>query len=185
MSDPLRAEKPVLFIVTAKQRIFVKEYLTDFNGTRAAIAAGYSKKSARMTASRMITKANIQAEIAKLTEKRCGKLEITADRVLEELGKLAFFDPRKFFRADGSLVPVLELDDDTAMALAGLEVNELFEGKGDEREMVGYAKKFKLADKGQNLERLGRYFKLFTDKIVPVGADDGPVKLVFFTSKES
>ena len=31
--------------------------------------------------------------------------------------------------------------------------------------LTGYTKKFKFADKGANLERLGRYHKLFTDKV--------------------
>ena len=72
---------------------------------------------------------------------------------------------RKLFNADGSLKQVHELDDDTAAGLAGVEVVELFEGSGDDKHAFGLLKKFKLADKGINLERLGKHFKLFTDRV--------------------
>ena len=90
--------------------------------------------------------------------------EITADNVLHELAKLAFFDPRKLFNPDGSPRHIAELDDDTAMALAGFEMIEQFEGSGDNRKHVGYLKKFKFVDKGQNLERLGRILGMFIER---------------------
>jgi phage terminase small subunit len=97
-------------------------------------------------------------------DKRDDKLEITADRVLKEIARLAFMDPLKFFKDDGSLKRIQDLDDDTAVSLAGMEVTELFEGSGDQKHAYGLLKKIKIADKGQNLERLGRHLKLFTDK---------------------
>ena len=45
--------------LTNKQRRFCEEYVIDWNGTRAAIAAGYSEKSAREQASQNLTKLNI------------------------------------------------------------------------------------------------------------------------------
>jgi phage terminase small subunit len=63
-------------------------------------------------------------------DKRAAKLEITSDRVLQEIAKIAFMDPRKFFNSDGSAKQITELDDDTAMELAGMEVVEL---KGGQR----------------------------------------------------
>jgi phage terminase small subunit len=151
--------------LTQKQRVFVAQYLIDGNATRAAIAAGYSKKTAQMQGSRLLTNVMVAAEIDKKTEKLLDKLDITADRVLSEIAKLAFFDPRKLFNSDGSPKQILELDDDTAAAIAGLEVNELFEGNGDEKHAYGLVKKIKIADKGVNLERLGKHLKLFTDKV--------------------
>ena len=47
---------------------FCREYIKDLNGTRAAIAAGYAKQSARITASRLLTNANISALIASLAK---------------------------------------------------------------------------------------------------------------------
>jgi phage terminase small subunit len=151
--------------MTPKQRLFVAEYITDLNATRAAERAGYSKKTARQMGQENLSKPVISEAIAKATAERFQKLEITAEKVLQELAKLGFFDPRKLFNADGSPKPLHELDDATASAVAGFDVIELFEGTGDQKKSVGIMKKFRLADKGQNLERLGRHLKLFTDKV--------------------
>ena len=144
---------------------FAREYVLDQNGTRSAIAAGYSKKTAGQAATRLLKNVQVQELIARFSQKVAQKLEITADRVLNEIAKLAFADPRKFFNQDGTAKRIEDLDDETAAALAGVEVVEEFSGAGKSRRVVGRTKKFKLADKGQNLERLGRYLKLFTDKV--------------------
>jgi phage terminase small subunit len=50
--------------LTPKQEHFVEEYLIDFNATRAALAAGYSEKTARSTGAVNLTKPNIAAAVA-------------------------------------------------------------------------------------------------------------------------
>lgn len=54
--------------LTAKQRRFVQAYARLLNGTRAAIEAGYPPRGARVAACRMLTNANIRAEIDELIE---------------------------------------------------------------------------------------------------------------------
>jgi phage terminase small subunit len=159
----------------AKELKFCAEYAIDENGTRSAIAAGYTAKSAACTASRLLKKIKIQQEIARLTNKTLDKLEITRERVLGEIAKLAFYDPGNLLEPDGSMKQIKDIDDVTRMAVAGLEVVELLEGSGDERHAYGLCKKIKLADKGQNLERLGRHLKLFTDKVEAAGENGGPI----------
>lgn len=46
--------------LTLKQAAFVREYLKDFNGTQAAIRAGYSPNGARQQASQLLTNPAIQ-----------------------------------------------------------------------------------------------------------------------------
>lgn len=152
--------------LTPKEQIFVREYLVDGNATRAAIAAGYSQASASVMGSKLLRKGKVAEELGKLRAKLLSKLEINAQRVLEGLAELAFFDPRKMFNEDGSMKRVTELDDMTVHALDGLHVEKLFKhfGKGQAEE-VGTITRVRLADRGLNLERLGRHFKLFTDKL--------------------
>jgi len=76
--------------LTDKQKIFCKEYILDFNATRAATAAGYSKKYVRHQGSENLAKLDIQKEIKRLMESRNQRTEITADRVVKELAKFAF-----------------------------------------------------------------------------------------------
>jgi phage terminase small subunit len=97
----------------------------------------------------------------------------------------AFTQIRKFFNADGTAKDITELDDDTAPSLAGIEVDEIWEGRGEDRKKVGETKKFKIADKGINLERLGKHLKLFTDKTELTGADGSAVRIILHGGKES
>lgn len=152
--------------LTPKEQIFIREFVATGNATRSAIAAGYSASTAAVTGSKLLRKAKVSQELAKLREKLLSKLEISAQKVLEGLAELAFFDPRKMFNPDGSMKHVNELDEQTVHALAGMDVEKLFKhfGKGQAEE-IGTVTKIRLADRGLNLERLGRHFKLFTDKV--------------------
>lgn len=147
--------------LTPKQALFVREYLVDLNATQAAIRAGYSKKTAASQAERLLRNVEIASAVQAHMDKRAGAIEISATRVLQEIAKLAFFDPRKLLNSDGSPKPIQELDDETAMAVAGIDI--VTKGNDD----LGYADilKIKLADKSKNLELLGRHLKLFTDKV--------------------
>ena len=71
-----------------KQKMFCKEYLVDFNGTQAAIRAGYSKKTANEQASRLLTKVNVQTYLKKLIEKRNERTKITQDEVVADIIKV-------------------------------------------------------------------------------------------------
>jgi phage terminase small subunit len=153
--------------LTPKQQQFILEYLANgFNGTQAARTVGYAARNADTQASRMLANPRIWAVVVERRQKLLDRREITAERVLDEIAKMAFLDPRKMFRPDGSLVPIHELGEGEAASIAGLEITELYE----EKVPIGRLKKIKIADKGMNLERLGRYLKLFTDKVEHSGS---------------
>lgn len=151
--------------LTDKQASFVNEYIIDLNATQAAIRAGYSAKTANKIACNLLTKVDIQNSISERMKKREERTEITQDRVLQEYAKLAFFDARKLFNADGTPKPINELDDDTAAAVAGIDVLEEFEGTGDDRKFIGYTKKYKITDKKGALDSVARHLGMFNDKL--------------------
>ena len=74
--------------LTAKQSLFVKEYLIDLNATQAAIKAGYSNKSAKEIGCENLTKPNIAKAIQTAMDKRSNRLEITQDSVLKNIESL-------------------------------------------------------------------------------------------------
>jgi phage terminase small subunit len=150
--------------ITKQQEVFVAEYLVDMNATKAAIAAGYSARSARQTGSRLLKNPKISECIAQKREERCDRLNITADHVLQEYAILAHYDPMDLFESDGRVKQIKDMDPMTRKAITGLEVVELFEGSGDQKRAYGVLKKIKLADKGRSLEKLGRHLNLFRDK---------------------
>ena len=71
--------------LTAKQRRFVDEYLIDLNATQAAIRAGYSKKTAEVQASRLLSNVKVQTVMQQLMLKRELRTEITQDKVLADI----------------------------------------------------------------------------------------------------
>ena len=161
----------------AKQRRtrFVKEFLKDRNASRAAIAAGYSKKTAGAAASRLLKDVKIAAAIDRANERFNRNSDLTVERIKQELARLAFYDPRDFYNEDGTLKSISELDDDAARMIAGFDCVELFEGSGDERSQVGVIKKFKFPDKTRALELAMRHKKMLTDR-VEVSTDDNLLK---------
>lgn len=78
--------------LTEKQRLFVIEYLRDFNATRAAMAIGYSKKTAYAIGWKLLRKAEIQAEVKRQKETRVTELGLDVQRVIAEYMKIAFAD---------------------------------------------------------------------------------------------
>lgn len=166
-----KAEPPQL---TDRQRMFVAEYLVDLNATQAAIRAGYSAKTAEQQGPRLLGNVGVSAAIEAAMKAREQRTQITADRVLQELGRLAFSDIRKLYNEDGSMKLPHELDDDAAAALSGIDVTEEFTGKGDERELAGFTKKAKVFDKGAALTLAMRHLGMLKDKVAVGGADDMP-----------
>ena len=78
--------------LTNKQSRFVEEYLVDLNATQAAIRAGYSEKGANVTASKLLTIPNIQADLQERMDAQSKRTEITGDRVLKALADIAYTD---------------------------------------------------------------------------------------------
>lgn len=117
--------------------------------------------SVHTKASLLMSNVKVQQRVAELKERIAGVGIASAERTLLEASRIALFDPRKLFREDGSPKPINELDDDTAGALAGLDVLEEFSGSGDDRAFVGYTKKYKVADKNSALEKLFKHHGLY------------------------
>lgn len=73
-----------------KQARFVEEFLVDSNATQAAIRAGYSAKTAKQIGSRLLTNVDIARLVEARTAKMAQKMEITAERIVEEMSVPAF-----------------------------------------------------------------------------------------------
>ena len=71
--------------LSEKQRRFVREWLVDMNGTRAAVRAGYSEKSAANTASRLMKDPDVQAYRNELLKAKFDELGITRHSLAVEV----------------------------------------------------------------------------------------------------
>ena len=146
---------------TKRQR-FVVEYLgkADGNATQAAISAGYSVKTARQCASRLLTRLDVQDSIRAHRERLERRLGVTAERVIKELSLIAFADPRALFTESGQLRNIADLPEDVARALSSVEVSTI--RHKDEPDVT--VSKVKSWDKTRALDMLGRYLALWNDK---------------------
>lgn len=150
-----------------RQEIFCLEYVKDGDKLRAYKAAGYepvSDNSWGSCSSQLLNKSYVKKRLAELQARIANRVEVNAARVINELGRIAFSDPRKVLGKDGTIIDPKDWDDDMAGAVAGLEVEKLFEGKGNQKLFIGYTQKVKLWDKNTALTNLAKHFKLLLDE---------------------
>ncbi|MEQ8511213.1 MAG: terminase small subunit [Algiphilus sp.] len=121
MSEPnANTLEEILARLNAKQRAFVFEYLVDMNATQAAIRAGYSPRTAKSQGQRLLTNADIAAAIQAAQEQRQERTEITADRVVRELSRMALYDPADIVRHHVTKPEdIAELPEDVRRAIIG------------------------------------------------------------------
>jgi phage terminase small subunit len=151
--------------VNDKQRLFVAEYLKDKNAKQAAIRAGYAKKTAETCGPRLLRSAQVKSAVTEGLRKISDKCEVTAERVIAELGRVAFSDLGSLYHSDGTLKGVHEWSEDARRAVAGIESEEIYEGFGQDRQNIGDLRKVKLWSKNHALETLARHFKLLIDRV--------------------
>lgn len=87
-----------------KQKRFVREWLVDMNGTRAAVRAGYSEKSAANTASRLMKDAAVQAYRDELLKAKFDELGITRHSLAVEVWRV--------YERCSAAKPVMQWDSD-------------------------------------------------------------------------
>jgi len=107
----------------------------------------------------------LQAAIAKKTQERLAAADITAGKVMHAIGRIAFADIRRAFDDEGGMVPINQLDDDTAMAISSVDVETKVERTLTEgMRSVTSVKKLRMSDRMSALTLLAKHFKLVGDE---------------------
>lgn len=144
--------------LTAMQEAYCQSYIkTPENQSQAAIDAGFSPNTAHVKASVMMRDERIQKRIAELMEDRNKRNRVSADYVLMRLVEIDQMDVLDILNDDMSIKPVSEWPKVWRQYLTGFELADMFEGRGDEKELVGILKKIKWPDKVKNLELIGKH----------------------------
>lgn len=151
--------------LTAMQEAYAQEWIKcPENQTQAAINAGFSPKTAAVKASVMMRDERIQKRIAELMEERNKRLRVSADYVLLRLVEIDQMDVIDILNDDMSIKPVSEWPKVWRQYLSGFELADMFEGRGDEKELIGILKKIKWPDKVKNLELIGKHVDVMAFK---------------------
>lgn len=153
--------------LTEKQQRFVDAYLIDPNATKAAIAAGYSEKTAEQYGHQLLKKTSVAKAVADAQAKRAEKAGITAERVLAELALIGFANMADYLRVTGEGDPFVDLSAMTreqAAAISEVTVEDFKDGRGEDARDVRRVK-FKLADKKGALVDIGRHLGMFKEQL--------------------
>ncbi len=150
--------------LTQKRKNFALEYLIDLCAKDAAIRAGYSPKTAKEIGYALLQDDRIQRIISTEIEKRKNRLDLTADRVLEEMAAVAFGSVTDILDWEGEEVKLKSREDIPQHALASISEIRLREGDLH----------LKMHSKIKALDMLGRYMDLWAGgKKIEVNIIDG------------
>lgn len=147
--------------LTPKQARFVEEYLTDLNATQAAIRAGYSDRVSSEIGYQLLQKTSVQSAIEACQRERSARTGVTADRVVQEIARVAFAslsDVMTWGPSGAQVRPNNEITPEAAAAIA--EITETRDGF-----------KVKLHNKVAALEQLAKHVGLYHDR-APTAAVD-------------
>ena len=148
-------------IATAAELVnlrFARAYLANGGDRNAAVleanpaSATWTVKSRTTRASTLLKTASVQAELARLELGAINHTIVTRARVITEVARAAFFDPRRLFDDDGNMIDPGEWSDEIASAVASLEVSE----RGDVT-----TTKVKLVNKDSALDKLMKHLGLY------------------------
>lgn len=163
--------------LTDKQRLFVLEYMRDFNITRAAMAAGYSKKTAHVVGWETLRNPKVQAEIQRQKEMRTTELGLDVQRIIAEYMKIAFADISEYVEFGQQDIPMFTdegvpiLDPKTGEQMTYKRNFVAFRNSDEvDGTVVGEVKQgkdgvsVKLHDKMKAMEKLEKYLGFMTEE---------------------
>jgi phage terminase small subunit len=170
--------------MNAKQQRFVDEYLIDLNATQAATRAGYSAKTAHAQGHDLLKVPEVATAVAEGCRRRLLDAGVQADAVLRECAALAFSDIGDildFSGPDARLRPANEIPPHARRCISSIKVKRYVEskGRGDDPDEVVEVTEFKLWSKDAAQERLGKYLKLFVERMEHTGKDGGDIEVVW------
>lgn len=152
-----------------KQKLFVAEYLKDKSATQAAIRAGYSEKTAHSQGPRLLGHVGVKTAIAEGLERLHKKLDISAERIREELARIAFADMADHVsvgtEGEVRIKSFDEMPEGSSRCISGIkEKRRILAGAGEDA-ILESTLEYKHHDKVKALELLGKDQGMFKDKV--------------------
>lgn len=114
-------------------------------------------------ASQLMAISHVSLRVAELQTKASDKTEVTLIYVLEKLAELLNFNLKDIFNEDGTMKPIHELTDAQAACIQDYQVEEIWGGRGENREQIGVLKKVKIVDKLSTIDKYMRKFGAYIE----------------------
>lgn len=145
----------------------VEYFMRGYSKKDAMIAAGYSESTASALAYQIFGRPRVQKEIDRRRAQTSKLTAGMADRIQEELARIAFFNIGHFLRIDDDGLFVYDFEEatmDDLAAVGQVTVVTRVEGEGKERHTVKEIK-VKPYDKKAALDSLARIHGMFQDNL--------------------
>ncbi len=149
--------------LSRREENFIREFLIDLNGAKAAQRAGYAPRGARVTASRLLSKPSVITALQQQREKHARRLEVTTERVLDELAICGFSDIGEFWpTSPGERLDIAKMDRGKRAAIQLLKIKEtIITGEDGQPNLLERTTELKLYNKVHALEKLALHLGLF------------------------
>ena len=152
--------------LTPKQEKFaqcVASGMTQADAYRNAYnASKMNNESIIKKASELMKESHISGRVGELSKPAIEKAKVTAERVIAEIARIAFFDVKELYNDDGTLKEIAQLDSEITRAIHSTK--NRIEKQGQDKEDWAEIKEIRTHDKLKALELLGKTIALFTDK---------------------
>lgn len=163
---PVPGKNNSVMRLTGKQELFLDALVADpnFNGKHAAMKAGVDEKQAARMASEWLNGdkyPQVQLELEKRMEARRNTTEVKAERIIQELARIAFFNPKRLLRPDGKgMLDLIDMPDDICAVISNISVTygEDMDDEGNYNNLKHT--KFSLHDKMTALNQLANMLGL-------------------------
>jgi phage terminase small subunit len=172
MNAVAKPEKTPYQKLPRRHQKFVDAFVDCGKATEAMRRIGFKGRRPDLAGSKLKAREGIQAAIDERQAIAVSEAGVNSARVKIELSRVAFFDQRRLFDADGKLIPTHQLPDDVAAGLAGIEIIEI--GDGEER-TAGRLSKYRAWPKVEALNTLAKILKLAPDVHELTGKDGVPL----------
>lgn len=147
---------------------FAQHYFRFGHREKAVVYAGFNCKtkqdksnSAAVTANRLLRDSYVCRRLTEMMDRAAATVFLSKRKVLSEAARVAFCDPRKLFDPEGRLIPITDLDDNTAASIAKVKVTTEWEDGEDGKKAVGTTTEVTFWPKVAALDLLAKYYKLY------------------------
>jgi len=118
-----------------------------------------------VASSKLVENHKVATRIAELRQNRTERNEITITELLERLARWVRFNPKTIMNADNTMKEFSEMSDDEAECIQDFQIEEVWGGRGEDREVKGMIKKVKIIDKRATADMFMKKFGAYITNV--------------------
>ena len=174
-SQPLDDQKAEIYA----QEVAKGKSKSDAYRTAYPASASWKQVTVHKRASELGGRGDVVGRVAHLKTQAAELAVFTAADVLKEHLEVLNLNIKDILEEDGSIKPVSAWPDAWGKWVVGMNIAEIWEGRGKDKEQVGTMVKLKMVDKLANLKALGDHISVgaYRSTVALTGPGGGPVQV--------